>query len=68
MRDRSLVTIVALASMGDDDQLDAYSTPRARKWIDSRPDRGGGDASRVLRGLEQQPTKALTVLTRSLGK
>jgi len=67
MRDRSLVTIVALASMGDDDQLEAY----VRLGLAS-----GLTRDQIVEAVTHlgfyagwsRATKAMTALTRSLGK
>ena len=67
VRDRSLVTIAALAAIGDDDQLDVY----LRRGIDS-----GLTRTQITEALTHlgfyagwsKATKALTALTRTLGK
>ena len=67
VRDRSLVTIAALAAMGDDDQLDVY----LRRGIESGLTRAqiteSPDPSGVLRGLAEGDQGDVGV-TRSLGK
>jgi 4-carboxymuconolactone decarboxylase len=67
LRDRSLVTIAALAAMGDDDHLDVY----LRRGLESGLTRG--QISEALTHLAfyagwPKATKALTALTRTLGK
>jgi 4-carboxymuconolactone decarboxylase len=67
LRDRSLVTIAALAAMGDDDQLDVY----LRRGLESGLTRG--QISEALTHLAfyagwPKATKALTALIRTLGK
>jgi 4-carboxymuconolactone decarboxylase len=67
VRDRSLVTVAALAAMGDDDQLDAYF----RRAIDSGLTRA--QLAETLTHLAfyagwPKATTALTALTRTLGK
>ena len=52
-RDRSLVTIAALAGMGDDDQLDFYLRRGARERSDARSDHRGIDPPGLLRRLAQ---------------
>jgi 4-carboxymuconolactone decarboxylase len=67
MRDRSLVTIAALAAMGDDDQLDLY----LRRGIESGLTRAQiAEAFTHLGFYAGWPnaTKALTVFARTLGK
>jgi len=67
VRDRSLVTIAALAAMGDDDQLDVY----LRRGIDS-----GLTRTQIAEALTHlgfyagwpKATKALTAVTKTLGK
>jgi 4-carboxymuconolactone decarboxylase len=67
VRDRSLVTIAALAAIGDDDQLDVY----LRRGIDS-----GLTRTQIAEALTHlgfyagwpKATKALTALTKTLGK
>ncbi len=67
VRDRSLVTIAALAAMGDDDQLDLY----LRRGIES-----GLTRAQIAEALTHlgfyagwpKSTKAMTVLARTLGK
>jgi 4-carboxymuconolactone decarboxylase len=67
VRDRSLVTIAALAAMGDDDQLDLY----LRRAIES-----GLTRAQIAEALTHlgfyagwpKATKAMTAVTRSLGK
>lgn len=66
-RDRSLVTIVALAAMGDDDQLDVY----VRRGLES-----GLTRAQIVEALTHlgfyagwpKATKALAAVTRTLGK
>jgi len=66
-RDRSLVTIAALAAMGDDDQLDVY----LRRGIES-----GLTRSQIAEALTHlgfyagwpKATKAMSTVTKSLGK
>jgi 4-carboxymuconolactone decarboxylase len=67
LRDRSLVTIAALAAMGDDDQLDLY----LRRGLESGLTRAQiGEALTHLGFYAGWPkaTKALTALTKTLGK
>jgi 4-carboxymuconolactone decarboxylase len=67
VRDRSLVTIAALAAMGDDDQIDVY----LRRGTDSGLTRTQiGEALTHLGFYAGWPkaTKALTALTKTLGK
>jgi 4-carboxymuconolactone decarboxylase len=67
VRDRSLVTIVALAAMGDDDQLDLY----LRRAIESGLTRPQiTDALTHLGFYAGWPkaTKAITAVTKSLGR
>ena len=67
LRDRSLVTIAALAAMGDDDQLDVY----LRRGLDS-----GLTRSQITEALTHlgfyagwpKATKAMSAVARSLGK
>jgi 4-carboxymuconolactone decarboxylase len=67
MRDRSLVTIAALAAMGDDDQLDVY----LRRGIES-----GLTRAQIAEALTHlgfyagwpKATKAITALSRTLGE
>ena len=67
VRDRSLVTIAALAAMGDDDQLDPY----LRRAIES-----GLTRAQIAEALTHlgfyagwpKATKALAAVTRSLGQ
>jgi 4-carboxymuconolactone decarboxylase len=67
VRDRSLVTIAALAAMGDDDQLDFY----LRRGLES-----GLTASQVTEAVTHlgfyagwaKATKAMTAVRKSLGK
>jgi 4-carboxymuconolactone decarboxylase len=66
-RDRSLVTIAALAAMGDDDQLDVY----LRRGLESGLTRAQiGEALTHLGFYAGWPkaTKALTAVMRTLGK
>jgi 4-carboxymuconolactone decarboxylase len=66
-RDRSLVTIAALAAMGDDDQLDVY----LRRGVES-----GLTRAQIIEALTHlgfyagwpKATKAITAASRSLGK
>jgi hypothetical protein len=51
VRDRSLVTIAALAAMGDDDQLDVYL--RRGERSDTQSDHRGADPSGLLRWLAE---------------
>ena len=53
VRDRSLVTIAALAAMGDDDQLDVYLRRGARERSDPQSDHRGVDTPGLLRGLAE---------------
>lgn len=65
--DRSLVTIAALAAMGDDDQLDPY----LRRGVES-----GLTRAQIAEALTHlgfyagwpKATKALTAVTKTLGK
>ncbi len=67
LRDRSLVTIVSLAAMGDDDQLDVY----LRRGLE-----GGLTRAQIAEALTHlgfyagwpKATKAMTAVTRTLGK
>jgi 4-carboxymuconolactone decarboxylase len=67
LRDRSLVTIAALAAMGDDEQLDSY----LRRGLD-----GGLSRAQIAEALTQlgfyagwaKATKAMTVVARTFGK
>ena len=67
LRDRSLVTIAALAAMGDDDQLDVY----LRRGVES-----GLTRSQITEALTHlgfyagwpKATKAMLAVTRSLGR
>jgi 4-carboxymuconolactone decarboxylase len=67
LRDRSLVTIAALAAMGDDDQLDAY----LRRGLES-----GLTRTQITEALTHlgfyagwaKATKAMTAVTTTLGK
>jgi len=66
VRDRSLVTIAALAAMGDDDQLDGY----LRRGVESGLTRAQiGEALTHLGFYAGWPkaTKALTVVAKTLG-
>jgi 4-carboxymuconolactone decarboxylase len=66
-RDRSLVTIAALAAMGDDDQLDFY----LRRGLDSGLSRGQVTEALTHLGFYAgwtRATKAMTAATRTLGK
>lgn len=66
-RDRSLVTITALAAMGDDDQLDVY----VRRALES-----GLTRSQIAEAITHlgfyagwpKATKAMTIVTKSLGR
>jgi len=67
LRDRSLVTIAALAAMGDDDQLDSY----LRRGLENGLTRG--QIAEVLTHLGfyagwAKATKAMTAVTSSLGR
>jgi 4-carboxymuconolactone decarboxylase len=67
VRDRSLVTIAALAAMGDDGQLDFY----LREALDSGLTRAQISEALTHLGFYAgwgKSTKAMTTLTRSLGK
>jgi 4-carboxymuconolactone decarboxylase len=67
VRDRSLVTIVALAAMGDDDQLDFY----LRRAIESGLTRAQITEALTHLGFYAgwpKATKAITAVTKSLGK
>ncbi len=67
LRDRSLVTIVAIAAMGDDDQLDLY----LRRGIESGLTRAQITEALTHLGFYagwSKATKAITAVTRSLGK
>jgi 4-carboxymuconolactone decarboxylase len=67
LRDRSLVTIAALAATGDDDQLDAY----VRRGLES-----GLTRDQIVEAMTHlgfyagwsKATKAMSAVTRSLGK
>jgi 4-carboxymuconolactone decarboxylase len=67
LRDRSLVTLAALAATGDDDQLDAY----VRRGLES-----GLTCDQIVEAVTHlgfyagwsKATKAMTAVTRSLGK
>jgi len=67
LRDRSLVTIAALAAIGDDDQLDAY----VRRGLDS-----GLTRSQITEAVTHlgfyagwsKATKAMTAITKSFGR
>ena len=67
MRDRSLVTIAALAAMGDDDQLDVY----LRRGLDN-----GLTAAQIAEALTHvafyagwpKATKALMAAAKTLGR
>ena len=66
-RDRSLVTIAALAAMGDDDQLDFY----VRRGLESGLTRGQVTEALTHLGFYAgwtRATKAMTATTRTLGK
>lgn len=67
LRDRSLVTIAALAAMGDDDQLDFY----LRRGLESGLTRGQVTEALTHLGFYAgwtRATKAMTAATRTLGK
>ena len=67
VRDRSLVTIAALAAMGDDDQLDFY----LRRGLESGLTRNQITEALTHLGFYAgwpKATKALTAVTRSIGK
>jgi 4-carboxymuconolactone decarboxylase len=67
LRDRSLVTIAALAAMGDDDQLDFY----LRRGLESGLTRGEITEALTHLGFYAgwtRATKAITAVTRTLGK
>ena len=53
LRDRSLVTIAALAAMGDDDQLDFYLRRGLESGLTRASDRRGVDPSGLLRWLAE---------------
>jgi 4-carboxymuconolactone decarboxylase len=67
LRDRSLVTIAALAAMGDDDQLDFY----LRRGVESGLTRAQITEALTHLGFYAgwaKATKAMTAVTRTLGK
>jgi 4-carboxymuconolactone decarboxylase len=67
LRDRSLVTIAALAAMGEDDQLDFY----LRRGLESGLTRGQVTEALTHLGFYAgwaRATKAMTAVTRTLGK
>ena len=67
LRDRSLVTIAALAAMGDDDQLDAY----LRRGVESGLTRNQITEALTHLGFYAgwpKATKAMTAVTRTFGK
>lgn len=67
LRDRSLVTIAALAAMGDDDQLDVY----LRRGLESGLTRAQISEALTHLGFYAgwpKATKAMTAVTRTLGK
>jgi len=67
LRDRSLVTIAAVAAMGDDDQLDFY----LRRGLESGLTRGQVTEALTHLGFYAgwtRATKALTAAARTLGK
>ena len=67
VRDRSLVTIAALAAMGDDDQLDVY----LRRGLESGLTRAQITEAFTHLGFYAgwpKATKAMTAVTKSLGK
>ena len=67
LRDRSLVTIAALAAMGDDDQLDVY----LRRGLESGLTRAQISEALTHLGFYAgwpKATKAMTAVTRTLGR
>lgn len=67
LRDRSLVTIAALAAMGDDDQLDLY----LRRGLESGLTRAQITEALTHLGFYagwSKATKAITAVTKSMGK
>jgi 4-carboxymuconolactone decarboxylase len=67
LRDRSLITIAALAAMGDDDQLDLY----LRRGLESGLTRAQITEALTHLGFYAgwaRATKAMTAITRTLGK
>jgi 4-carboxymuconolactone decarboxylase len=67
VRDRSLVTIAALAAMGDDDQLDFY----LRRGLESGLSRAQITEAVTHLGFYSgwsKATKAMTVVSRTLGR
>ena len=67
LRDRSLVTIAALAAMGDDDQLDLY----LRRGIESGLTRAQITEALTHLGFYAgwpRATTAMTAVTRTLGR
>jgi 4-carboxymuconolactone decarboxylase len=67
LRDRSLVTVAALAAMGDDDQLDFY----LRRGLESGLTRAQFSEALTHLGFYAgwaRATKAITAVTRTLGK
>ena len=67
LRDRSLVTIAALAAMGDDDQLDVY----LRRGLESGLTRGQITEALTHLGFYAgwpKATRAMSAVTRTLGK
>ena len=67
LRDRSLVTIAALAAMGDDDQLDSY----LRRGLENGLTRGQITEAVTHLGFYAgwaKATKAMTAVTSSLGR
>ena len=67
LRDRSLVTIAALAAMGDDDQLDFY----LRHGVESGLTRAQITEALTHLGFYAgwaKATKAMTAVSRTLGK
>jgi 4-carboxymuconolactone decarboxylase len=67
LRDRSLITIAAIAAMGDDDQLDLY----LRRGLESGLTRAQITEALTHLGFYAgwaRATKAMTAVTRTLGK
>ena len=67
LRDRSLVTIAALAGMGDDDQLDVY----VHRGLESGLTRSQITEALTHRGFYAgwpKATRAMSAVTRSFGK
>jgi alkylhydroperoxidase/carboxymuconolactone decarboxylase family protein YurZ len=67
VRDRSLVTIAALAAMGDDDQLDLYLGRAIESGL-TRAQIAEALTHRAFYAGWPKATKAMTAVTRSLGK